>query len=189
MSRLIEKVISILKTDLDPYLDPITKPVGRVLAPVLWVPRQAVALSRRAAAFVWRHKVRIAKGALTVFLFLAVVHGVATFVLGRKVDELPVEIRDKLSDEEKGKTYATVVYRYVDSKAVTTPIKIAESDLTRTIILSGITEEDKVVVGPYKVLENLKHDQKVTDEREAKEKKKGTKAKTDSNDVNDVSND
>lgn len=109
-------------------------------------------------------------------------------VLGRKVDELPVDIRDQLSEEEKTKTYATVAYRFVDGKAVVTPIKIGQSDLTHTIILSGITEEDKIVVGPYNVLEKLKHDQQILDEREAKKQKKDTKAKADSNDVNDVSN-
>ena len=109
-------------------------------------------------------------------------------VLGRKVDELPVDIRDKLSEEEKNRTYATVVYRFVDGKAVTTPIKIGESDLTHTIILSGITEEDKIVVGPYNVLENLKHDQEISDEREAKKQKKDAKAGADANDVNGVSN-
>jgi len=107
-------------------------------------------------------------------------------VLGWKVDELPVDIRDQLSEEEKTKTYATIVYRYVDDKAAVTPIKIGQSDLTHTIILSGITEENKIVVGPYNVLENLKHDQQILDEREAKEQKKGTKAKTDLSDVNDV---
>ncbi len=109
-------------------------------------------------------------------------------VLGRKVDELPVDIRDQLSEEEKTKTYATVVCRYVDGKAIVTPIKIGQSDLTHTIILSGITTEDKIVVGPYKVLENIKHDQQILDEREAEKQKKDTKTKVDSNEVNDVSN-
>lgn len=109
-------------------------------------------------------------------------------VLGRKVDELPVDIRDNLSEEERTRTYATVVCRYVDGKAVVTPIKIGQSDLTHTIILSGITEEDKIVVGPYKVLEKLKHNKKIRDEREEKKQKKDIKAGADSNDVNDISN-
>ena len=70
------------------------------------------------------------------------------------------------------KTYATVVYRYIDGKAVATPIKIGPSDLTHTIILDGITVDDKVIVGPYKELDKLKHDQKVKDEKEIAAEKK-----------------
>jgi len=65
-----------------------------------------------------------------------------------------------------------VVYRYVDGKAVVTPVKIGQSDLTHTIILSGITEEDKIIVGPYKELESIKHNQRIRDEREIDSKKK-----------------
>lgn len=109
-------------------------------------------------------------------------------VLGREVDNLPLEIRESSEHVDTAKTFATVVYRYVDSKAVVTPVKIGQSDLTHTIITSGITEEDKIVVGPYKVLEKLKHNQKIQDERgvETKKKKKVVKVKPDANDVNDV---
>ncbi len=93
-------------------------------------------------------------------------------VLGREVDTLPLEIREKSPHVDTAKAYATVVYCLVDGKAVVTPVKIGQSDLTHTIILSGITEEDKIVVGPYKVLEELKHDQKIRDEREVESKKK-----------------
>lgn len=109
-------------------------------------------------------------------------------VLGREVDGLPLEIRENSSEVDTAKTYATVVYRYIDGKAVVTPVKIGQSDLTHTIIKSGITEEDKVVVGPYKVLESLKHDQQILDEREAEAQKKAasTKTKADANDVDDA---
>ncbi len=110
-------------------------------------------------------------------------------VLGRAVDSLPLEIRDKSPEVDKSKTYATVVYRYIDGKAIVTPVKISQSNLTHTIIESGITPEDKIVVGPYKVLESIKHEQVIQDEREAKEKKKGEKSEADKEtpgDVNDV---
>jgi ribosome assembly protein YihI (activator of Der GTPase) len=81
----------------------------------------------------------------------------------------------------------------VDGKAVVTPVKIDQSNLTHTIIKSGITEEDKIVVGPYKVLESIEHDQKIIDEREVeaeKQKKKkkadGAKAGADANDASDA---
>ena len=93
-------------------------------------------------------------------------------VLAREVDSLPLDIRENSAEVDTTKTYATVVYRYIDGKAVVTPVKIGESDLTHTIIKSGITEEDKIVVGPYKVLEDIKHNQRIVDEREVKKHKK-----------------
>jgi HlyD family secretion protein len=102
-------------------------------------------------------------------------------VLGEEIDSLPLVIRENSPHVDTAKTYATVVYRYIDGKAVVTPIKIGQSDLTHTIIKEGITEEDKIVVGPYKVLKNVKHRQKIRDEREVESKMKkkntgGTKA-------------
>ena len=109
-------------------------------------------------------------------------------VLGREVDSLPLEIREKSAEVDMTKTFATVVYRYVDGKAVVTPVAIGQSDLTHTIIKSGITQNDKIVVGPYKVLEGIKHDQVIQDEREAKTKTKTTGAEREkevANDAND----
>jgi HlyD family secretion protein len=91
-------------------------------------------------------------------------------VLGRPIDDLPQDIRDKLPETEKSKTYIPVVFRYADGKTVITPVKTSASDLTHTIILSGLAEGDSIVTGPYKVLESVKHDQKLRDEREAKSK-------------------
>lgn len=87
-------------------------------------------------------------------------------VLGRPVDGLPPGVRDS-KEVDHNKTFATVVYRYVDGKAVVTPVTVGPSDITHTIILSGVNEGDPIVVGPYKVLESLAHDQKLKDEREA----------------------
>ena len=114
-------------------------------------------------------------------------------VLGLEFDNLPLEIRENSSEVDSAKTFATVVYRYVDGKAVVTPVKIGQSDLTHTIIESGITEEDKIVVGPYKVLESIKHDQKIRDEREVEAEKKkkkadGAEAGADANDASDANN-
>ncbi|MEA3225968.1 MAG: efflux RND transporter periplasmic adaptor subunit [Planctomycetota bacterium] len=111
-------------------------------------------------------------------------------VLAVPIDGLPLEIRDNSSEVDKDKMYATVVYRYIDGKAVVTPVKIGESNLTHTIIKSGVTAEDKIVVGPYKVLESIKHDQMIQDERESKTKKPGAKADGDKEtkeDANDSS--
>ncbi|MBN1361131.1 MAG: efflux RND transporter periplasmic adaptor subunit [Sedimentisphaerales bacterium] len=110
-------------------------------------------------------------------------------VLGREVDTLPVDIRDRLSEDEKSKTFATVVFVYRDGKAIITPVRIGASNATHTMVVSGISVGDKIVVGPYKELEKLTHEQLIKDEREAKAeedaKKKADEAQTrDSNDVN-----
>jgi hypothetical protein len=111
-------------------------------------------------------------------------------VMAVPVDSLPLDIRDNSPEIDKDKTYATVVYRYVDDKAVVTPVTIGEDNLTHTIIKSGITAEDKIVVGPYKVLESIKHDQTIQDERESKTKEQGDEAAGDketADDANDSS--
>ena len=111
-------------------------------------------------------------------------------VLGAAIDDLPLKIRENSPEVDTAKTYAAVVYRYIDGKAVVTPVETGQSNLTHTIIKSGITEEDKVVVGPYKVLESIKHDQIIQDEREAQAKRKNVKAATKeetANDANDSS--
>ena len=108
-------------------------------------------------------------------------------ILAREVDSLPLDIREKSVELDKGKKFATVVYRFIDGKAVATPVRTGQSDLTHTVVLAGLKDGDKVVVGPYKILDNLKHDQKLKDEREvekdkkAKEKSKNKNGKSDSN--------
>jgi HlyD family secretion protein len=110
-------------------------------------------------------------------------------VVAREIDSLPLDIRDKSIELDKDKKFAPVVFRCIDSKAVVTPVKIGQGDLTHTIILSGLNEGDKVVVGPYKILDSLKHDQKLRDERdveaEKKAKEKKTKEKKGKSDINE----
>ena len=93
-------------------------------------------------------------------------------VLGRPVDDLPPKIRDAAKEVEKEKTFTPVVYRAVDGKTLITPVKIGSSNLTHTIIESGLTDQDKVIVGPYRALDGLKNEQSVQDEREAEKDKK-----------------
>jgi len=84
-------------------------------------------------------------------------------VLGRPVEALPQELRDR-PEIEKGKQYASVVYRYIDGKAVVTPVKVGPSDETHTMILSGLRTGEPVITGPYKILDQLQNDQKVNPE-------------------------
>jgi len=98
-------------------------------------------------------------------------------VLGRPVDELPIEIRDNSPEVDKKKAFATVVFRYIDGEAVVTPVKIGPSDTSHTIILSGLGENEPIITGPYKELENIKHKQKVKDERQEVKETKNQKPK------------
>lgn len=85
-------------------------------------------------------------------------------VVGRLVEGLPADIRQR-GEVDKNKTIATVVYRFIDGKAVVTPVTVGPSDVTHTMIKSGLGIEDRVVAGPYKVLESIQHDQRVRDEK------------------------
>ena len=87
-------------------------------------------------------------------------------VVERLVDELPEEIR-RNSLVDRAKRTTTVVFRIVDDKAVCTPVRAGASDLTHRIVLEGIDEGDVVIVGPYNILEKIKHDELVAVEADA----------------------
>jgi hypothetical protein len=73
---------------------------------------------------------------------------------------LPEDMR-KSAEIEKGKSFATVVYRMIDGKAVVTPVTVGPSDDTHTLIVSGVKAGDPIIVGPFKVLESLQNGQVV----------------------------
>ncbi|MGA2496170.1 MAG: efflux RND transporter periplasmic adaptor subunit [Tepidisphaeraceae bacterium] len=85
-------------------------------------------------------------------------------VLGRRIDELPGDLR-KSPEIDQSKTMATVVFRIIDGKAVITPVAIGPSDETHTIIKSGLKEGDRIITGPYKILETLQNDTAVKDDK------------------------
>ena len=86
-------------------------------------------------------------------------------VLARRVDDIPLDISkdNKIIDQKK--TQIAVVYRLIDGKAVVTPVKIGPSDLTHSLIRGGVSIDDVVIVGPYKILESLTHDKAVKEEQ------------------------
>jgi len=84
-------------------------------------------------------------------------------VVGRQIETLPADVRFKPEVDQK-KTIASVVYRFIDGKAVVTPVTVGASDVTHTVIKSGLNEGDQVISGPYKVLEQIQHDWRVSDE-------------------------
>jgi HlyD family secretion protein len=108
-------------------------------------------------------------------------------VMSREIESLPIDIRDSSPYVDKTRTFATVVFRYIEGRAVITPVRIGSSNLTQTIIEAGVEKGDKIIVGPYKELEKLKPDQIVKDEREAKAEEEAQKAgKTPARDHNDA---
>lgn len=99
-------------------------------------------------------------------------------VVDRKVDELPKSVSDNNAAIKRGDTYARVIYRLTPIetpgasatapkkyKTVATPVTIGSSDLTRTVVLAGVKEGDLIVTGPFKILQSLRHDQEVEEER------------------------
>ncbi|MHC4711319.1 MAG: efflux RND transporter periplasmic adaptor subunit, partial [Planctomycetota bacterium] len=86
-------------------------------------------------------------------------------VVERLVDELPAAIR-RNPLVNRAKRTVSVVYRVADGKAVCTPVKTGASDLTHSVVTAGLDEGEEVVVGPFKVLEKIKHDELVKREDE-----------------------
>jgi len=75
-------------------------------------------------------------------------------VLDRRVENLPDAARNSpLVDRLR--TFTTVVYVLEDGKAKARPVRTGVSDLTDTVILEGLEEDDQVIVGPFRVLRDL----------------------------------
>ena len=88
---------------------------------------------------------------------------------------------------DRRKRITNVVYRIVDGKAVCTPVKPGPSDLTHSVVLEGIDEGDEIIIGPYKVLESIEHDELVKLEDEATDDE--TEATGEVTDANDADSD
>lgn len=85
-------------------------------------------------------------------------------VLDRSIDDIPSDVLKGSDAVDNTKKFIRVVFREKDGKAYATPVQVGPSDLTDTVVLKGLNEGDKIIVGPYKALLSLKHDQKVLDE-------------------------
>ncbi len=104
-------------------------------------------------------------------------------VVDRRIEELPEGVKEGNELIDLNKTFTRVVYRVVDGKTVATPVKVGPSDLTQTVITEGLSKDDVIVTGPFRVLVDLKHDRAVRDQNEKPEDDKETEdADTDSND-------
>ncbi len=108
--------------------------------------------------------------------FYDVVRVPSQAVLDRRVEDLPEDVVKGGEHVDSTKTFARVVYRMVDGKAVATPVSVGPSDLTHTVILGGLEAGERVVSGPYRVLVGLKHDQRLKDMDAKKETQEGDSA-------------
>ena len=92
----------------------------------------------------------------------------------RQIDQLPDEVTENNKYVDLNQRYTNVVYKFIDGKAVATPVKTGPSDLRFTIIEGGLEEGDIVVSGPFKVLMSIKHNDRIVDEKSLKKDKAST---------------
>lgn len=85
-------------------------------------------------------------------------------VLDRKTDEIPQAVLDASPVVDLQKKFVRVVYVMENGKAASRPVSTGPSDLTRTVILGGAAEDQKIIVGPFKALLALKDGQAVVEE-------------------------
>jgi HlyD family secretion protein len=118
-----------------------------------------------------------ANAEIQVQTFAGVLKVPSQAVVDRRVDELPRQIVEGNPNVDKNKIFARVTYRVVDGKTVAVPVSIGSSDVTHTVIVSGLNEGDTVVTGPYKELVSIKGDLKVVDEAVAQKERDEKKNK------------
>lgn len=80
-------------------------------------------------------------------------------VLDRAIDDLPREVVEQSPNVDRAKKFARVVFMLVDGKARSVPVAVGASDLTNTVILSGLDDQAEIITGPAKALIGLKDGQ------------------------------
>lgn len=90
-------------------------------------------------------------------------------VVDRRIEDLPKEVTENNDIIDLNKTFTRIVYVVVDGKTVATPVKVGPSDLTQTVITQGLSPDDIVVTGPFRILVDLKHDKAVKDQNAVEE--------------------
>lgn len=85
-------------------------------------------------------------------------------VVDRRIEELPDDVKEGNELIDLNKTFTRVVYRVIDGKTVATPVSVGPSDLTETVITEGLSPDDIVVTGPFRVLVDLQNDRAVRDQ-------------------------
>ncbi len=85
-------------------------------------------------------------------------------VQDRVREELPAVVTEGNPSVEKNKKFVRVVYIVNDGKTRSVPVSVGASDLTDTVIINGLKEGDRIIVGPFKELVALHDDQQVVEE-------------------------
>lgn len=85
-------------------------------------------------------------------------------VQDRVREELPAAVMASAGFVDKNKKFVRVVYTIADGKARCVPVQTGPSDLTDTVIMQGLSEGDRIIVGPFKELLALRDDQLITEE-------------------------
>ncbi|MDF1808885.1 MAG: efflux RND transporter periplasmic adaptor subunit [Phycisphaerales bacterium] len=85
-------------------------------------------------------------------------------VVDRRIEELPEDVKTESEVIDLKKTFTRVIYKVVDGKTVATPVKVGPSDLTQTVITDGLSADDILVTGPFRVLVDLKDGKEVRDQ-------------------------
>lgn len=84
-------------------------------------------------------------------------------VVDRRLDDLPQAIADNpLVDRTR--PFTRVIFVLKDGKASALPVTIGPSDLTHTVILTGLEEKTRIISGPFKVLVDLKDGKEAVEE-------------------------
>ncbi len=100
-------------------------------------------------------------------------------VVDRRIEDLPKEVREGSDIIDLNKTFTRIVYRVVDGKTVATPVKVGPSDLTQTVITEGLSKDDILVTGPFRMLVDLKHDKAVRDQNAEEDNAEETDSESD----------
>ena len=82
-------------------------------------------------------------------------------VVDRAVRDLPDEVVDSSDLVDEFGSAASVIYVIRGGRAVCTPVEVGPSSLTETLITRGVSEHDRIVIGPYKTLEKIRHGDRV----------------------------
>jgi HlyD family secretion protein len=81
-------------------------------------------------------------------------------IVDRAIDELPKAVVDGSPHIDRGKKFARVVYMLESTgKVKSLPVAVGASDLTTTVILAGLKDDDQIITGPAKVLIAIKDGQ------------------------------
>ena len=109
-------------------------------------------------------------------------------VIDKRTDELPQEIRYS-EFARTDKTFTPVVFVFRDGKAVARPVQTGFSDLTQTSVLAGLTEGERVIVGPWSELQKLTHEKAVRIEQPPEQEDEDANAENDEADANNEDDD